>query len=299
MRIEKSRTIVRSPNRLRHVDQLCNEFARALACVQRQLDITEPLPPRRALLAQRLEATHAAFVACAARLDTLAYPDFFLCPELVELSIDDLLGGELFALARFVGCKVTGIRTQQTAIELDDPRRDPVEEGPVVRDDDSSADLPAADLRASDAGDVEMVRRLVEQQQVRSQCERQRERRALAFSTRGGFRCYFGRDVEAMQELREARLAAPALAFIVNVIEAPAQDQTFTEGCGAAATQVPARRNAMRRPSCRGDLAVIERGPARDDLQERGLAGAVASDQADPFVVLDGKVARSSNGCRP
>ena len=38
------------------------------------------------------------------------------------------------------------------------------------------------------------------------------------------------------------------------------------------------------------DLAVVERDPARDDLQQRRLAGAVAADQADALAVVDREV---------
>ena len=94
---------------LADVQQLGDELAGALAGIERELDVAEPLASRGALDAQRFEPAHAPFVARAARLDAAADPRFFLRPELVELAVRDLLGGELLALARFVGGEVAGI----------------------------------------------------------------------------------------------------------------------------------------------------------------------------------------------
>ena len=61
---------------------------------------------------------------------------------------------------------------------------DAVEERAVVRDDDRRRLLAQQLLEQRDAVDVEMIGRLVEQQQVGRQRERQRERRALALAAR-------------------------------------------------------------------------------------------------------------------
>ena len=108
MRSDRSRTIVPLAEALARRRQLGDELAGALAGIERELDVAEPLAPRGALVAQRFEPAHAAFVARAARLDAVADPHFLLRPELVELAIRDLLGGELLALARFVGGEVAG-----------------------------------------------------------------------------------------------------------------------------------------------------------------------------------------------
>ena len=99
----------------------------------------DALAARGALVAQALQAPHAAFVARAARLDALADPDFLLRPELVELGVLDRLGGELRRLARLVGGEVAREGQQPAAVELDDARGDAVEEGAVVGDEQIAA----------------------------------------------------------------------------------------------------------------------------------------------------------------
>ena len=144
--------------------------------------IAEPFAARRALDAQRFEPAHAAFVARATRLDAATDPDFFLRPELVELAIGDVFGRELLALARFVGGEVAGKAAQQAAIELDDARDDAIEERAVVRDHDRGRALEQQLFQRRDAVDVQVIGRLVEQQQVGLQRQCERERGALALA---------------------------------------------------------------------------------------------------------------------
>jgi hypothetical protein len=82
--------------------------ARALAGVERKLHVAEPCAALAALAPQRVQPAHAAFVACPACLDPLAYPGFLLRPEPVELSLRNRFGGELVGLPRFVGAEVAG-----------------------------------------------------------------------------------------------------------------------------------------------------------------------------------------------
>ena len=132
----------------------------------------------------------------------------------------------------------------------------------------------------SDAVEVEVVGRLVEQQQLGLEREREGERRALRLPARGRL----GREVlvhlEAVQELGEPRLGAPALPLVVDRRNVAAQQQAR-----------PQRRRVrqlrlllhQRHPQAVAlpQLAVVERRRAGDDAEQRGLAGAVAADQPD------------------
>ena len=191
-----------------------------------------------------------------------------------NLRCADRFGGELVGLARLVGGEVAGIRAQQAAIELDDARGDAIEERAVVRDDDRGR-APCATqlLDQRDAVDVEMVGGLVEQQQVGRQRERQRERRALASRRRRPL----GRgrlvEAEAMQELDQPRLGAPAVALVGNRVEPAAQrealaqrrrarqlglllDQHDARGRRASSARRRRARAARRSPASSDDLPV-------------------------------------------
>ncbi len=153
---------------------------------------------RGALVAQRFESAHAAFVTSPASFDAFTNPDFFLRPELVELAIHHFFGGELLALARLVGREVAGIGAQQAAIELDDASDDPIQERAVVSDDDGRRSLDQEFFERRDAVDIQMVGRLVEHQQIGFQRQRQSERGAFAFAARGRFGCALGRNAETL-----------------------------------------------------------------------------------------------------
>src|SRR5690606_27781942 len=102
---------------------------------------------------------------------------FLLRQQLVELRVEGRLAGEFVGLARLVLRETARIRAQAPAIELDDAGRDAVEEAPVVRDDDQRAAQAAQQLfEPGDRFDVEVVGRLVEQQQVRIGYQRARPR---------------------------------------------------------------------------------------------------------------------------
>ena len=159
---------------LRDVLELGDQLPGALARVERQPHAAHAFPPRGALVAQFLEPAHPARIARAAGLHALADPDLLLCPELVEAPALERLRGELLLLAPLVGGEVAGKGAQQAPVEFDDAGRDPVEERAVVSDDDGGRALEQQVLEQRDAVDVEVVGRLVEQQQLRLQRERER-----------------------------------------------------------------------------------------------------------------------------
>ena len=80
----------------------------------------------------------------------------------------------------FVRVKVARVGAQFAAIEFDDARRNAVQECAIVRDDDGGRAVEQQALELRDAGDVEVVRRLVEQQQLGFESQGQRERCPLS-----------------------------------------------------------------------------------------------------------------------
>ncbi|MET3511967.1 hypothetical protein ABIC64_003436 [Plantibacter flavus] len=86
-----------------------------------------------------------------------------------ELLLDDVL------------VEAAGVLVEVEVLDLDDAGDHGVEEGPVVRDDDRcAAERAEPGFEPLDARDVEEVRRLVEEQDVRALEEDLRERRAVA-----------------------------------------------------------------------------------------------------------------------
>src|SRR5439155_354545 len=74
-------------------------------------------------------------------------------------------------------------RAVRPLVELDDPGDDSIEEGTIVRhDDDRSLICGQESLEHCEPGEVEVVRRLVEQQDVEAAEEDRRERGACGLS---------------------------------------------------------------------------------------------------------------------
>jgi hypothetical protein len=273
-----------SAERLADVRELRDEPSRTLAGVDRELHIAKPRPALASLPAQRFEPAHAALVARAARLDSLADPRFFLRPELVELAIGGRLGGKLARLARLIRGEIAGIGAQQAAIELDDAGRHAIEECAVMRDHDRRARLGDQLLHQRDAVEVEVVGRLVEEQEVRCQRQREGQRRALLLPARCGLRGGCLVEPEAMQVFDEPRLRAPAVALVLNRFELAANREALAQRRGAGQLRLLFDQHD-RESVARLHLPVVELTLARDDLQQRRLARAVPADEADalPF----------------
>ena len=127
---------------------------------------------------------HAAFVPGAACLDALAQPGLFLGQLLVELLLVGRFVGQRRVAAPQERRVVAGPRGQPPAIEFDDAGRQLLEEGAVVGDEEHGAGVVGQlRLEPRDGLDVEMVGRLVEQQQVRLRDQRPGEQRAAAPAT--------------------------------------------------------------------------------------------------------------------
>ena len=98
-------------------------------------------------------------------------------------------------------------RAARPLVELDDARDGAVEEGAVVRDDDDRAWMRGERaLEPGEPGEVEVVRRLVEQEDVEAAAEHGRERRARLLPARAG-----AGGVPLLREIadRERRRRAP------------------------------------------------------------------------------------------
>ena len=214
------------------INEFSHQLAGAFAGIQRELHFAQALAPRRAFITQCFQPAHAAFVAGAARLNAFAYPHFLLRPEFVKLAIGDGFIGQLIGLARFVRGEVAGIGAQQPAIEFDDARDDPIQKRAIMGDDNRRLDRAGYQqvFEQRNTGYIEMVGRLIQQQQVGFACERQCEHRSFAFAAGCGGGGPIFIETEAMQKLGEPRFGRPAFAVVVQVFETGAQCKTFAQG---------------------------------------------------------------------
>ena len=270
---------------------LADQLAGALARIHLQADLAGALAPGGPRLAQCLQPPHATFVAGTACLDALADPDLFLRPELVELAVGHRLGFQLLAAHLLVGGEVAGEAAHQPAIQLDDAGGHLIEEAPVVRDDDGRRPRVDDGLQRLDGLDVEMVGGLVQQQQVRFQRKGQRQRRPFVLPTRKPFGVNLRVDTEAVQLGPQPRLQRPVAPF-VPLVHQPcrraARQQALEERAGRRQHRLLLHQHDAQAVAhhC---TPVIELDAAGNDVEQAGLAGAVATDQPEPLAGGEGE----------
>ena len=168
------------------------------------------------------------------------------------------------------------------ALVGEDVRRDAVEEPPVVGDDHGAAgELEQRVLERAERLDVEVVGRLVEQQQVAALLEREREVEAVALTT--GEHAGLLLLVRALEaELRHVGARRDLDLADRDVVEAVGDDlpQRLVRVDAAAALVDVADLDGLADL----ELAAVERLEADDRLEQRGLADAVRADDADDAV---------------
>ena len=264
-----------------------------------------------------LERPRAALVARAPGLDPLPNPDLFLGQLLVEARVRRRLVFERLFLAPQVVLVVAGPAHEPAAIDLDNPRREFSQERAIVGNEHHGAGPGIhAILEPLDRRDVEMVRRLVEQQQVGLLHERSGKRDATPPAARELVHFLLGREVEVTDDGVDALLDMPAVprvdprvqclefehARLVEILSGQRpvfveQLLYFVEPRADHGPNVQVHRLRQRlRELCDDevallrDLAAVRLELARDQLEGRRLAGAVAADQAHALAGFDGEL---------
>ncbi len=262
-----------------------DELRRLLRLLDLQPDVAHLPASRRALGPHRLQRLHTAFVSRPPRLDALAQPHFFLGELPVELLLQDGFIGERRLLPPQVRGVVAGPGRQLTAIELDDPRRETLEERAVVRHEHHRAAIVREEaFQPGDGVDVQMVRRLVEQQQVRLADQRARHQHTPAPSARQRVHHRGGRQRESRQHEVHVVLAQPRFV-LVEMMRVPFGDDVEDGAARRERHVLLEPRHPQRRLT--PDVPGIGRSLAADDLQQRRFAGAVSPDHRHPFPWLD------------
>src|SRR5690606_31018618 len=171
------------------------------------------------------------------------------------------------------------------ALPREDVGRDAVEEPPVVRDDDGAArELEQRVLERAESLDIEVVRGLVEQEQVAALLEREREVEPVALTAReDARRLLLVRALEA--ERRDVRPRGHLDVADLDVVETVGDDlpQGLLRVDPAAGLVDVGDLDRLADL----ELPAVERLEADDRLEERGLADAVGPDDADDAVARE------------
>ena len=260
--------------------ELGDDLARAGGLAEREAARPDPSAAAGDLLAEAAQPLEAADVAGAAGGDAVDEP-LLLGGEALLLALPEalLLRVELGA-APEEGLPVAVPAREAAAVEVEDAARRPAQEGAVVRDEDArEAGSREERLEPLDRRDVEVVRRLVEQQQPGLRGEGGGEADAAAL---------------AAGEVVEARGAVdPQLRE-----EAGAARRVRAAGGGRGAGDdlrggaVLVGRDVLRevRDAEAGradDGALVGLEQPRHHLEQRGLALAVAAGDAGAVALLD------------
>ena len=271
------------------------------------------------LLEARLVLVHLHVLALAA----VALDELHLALDRARLGLGLLLGAEVTLHALPVVRAVVAAEHRQAAVaELPDAGDGRVEERPVVRGDQQRAGAPAQVLlEPLDGVDVEVVRGLVQHEQVRVGDDepgegrpgllaaRERRRRAQPLVPREPearerlvdplVQRVAAKDVEPVLEVR-----VPGPGGVPVVLEPLQLDGHRLEVRGAVADGCPQVRRRHERlvevrllaqqpeaqSSPPGHGAAVGLVAAGHDPQQRRLAGAVGADEADPLAGGDGGV---------
>ena len=300
-----------------HSARFDDEPARSLSFLRLKPNRARALASGTALAAQRLQRANASLVARSPRLDARPNPDFLLRQLLVELRPLARLGGQRRFLANEIRVVIGAPVHEPAAIELDDPRREAAQKRAIVRDEHQRCRaVDEETLHPFDRVDVEMVRRLVEQQHVGLTHERAGEQRlALSPARRRGER-HVGVEAEVRQHRLDARLQLPRVCRIERVmqpIELTKRSVARLHGDAMAGLMIlreqqPRRAetrgdNVVRRavdvawylllesrdgdPCLTNDVAGIRHDRPVEEFHDRALSRAVPSEETDAFASFD------------
>ena len=195
---------------------------------------------------------------------------------LLFLRLQDIL------LADQVGVVVAGPADQVAPVELNDARGDLAQESAVVGDEEKSRLLFQEDpFQPQDRFEIEVVGRLVKQQQVRLARERPGQQRA-ALEASGKLREAAPRlEAGVADQILDPDVPLPVLLVTVVVGPQPACDNVVHTALeiGRNLLCQPGKNRARRAEH----FARVGLHIAHDDLHQGRLSRAVAPDQADPL----------------
>ncbi len=150
-----------------------HQIAAALSFLDLQLRRPDLLSTIAAFAPHRLQRFDAAFVAGSSSLDAFANPDFFFGQSFVKQRVFFFFGRQCLFFADQKRIVVAGPVEQSAAVDFEDPGRHALQKHPVVGHEHQRRAEPEEKVfQPINRIDVEMVRRFVQQQQIRfgNQC---------------------------------------------------------------------------------------------------------------------------------
>ena len=232
-------------------------------------------------LPQRLQSGDAAHVALAARRHAVAHPVFLARDFAVELVLGDLFLFQLLVAPGLERAEAEVDAAGLAAVEPDGDAREVFQKAPVVGDQHQRrALLHEARFEPFDGRKVQVVGGLVEQQDVGVGGKHMGERGAAGFAARKLRGIFVAGQAELFQEIA-------SLMRIVGGAE-PAFD--IGQRGGKAGEVGLLRQVADGGAGLHEALAAVGLDQARNDLEQRRLARAVAAHETDPLARGDGQL---------
>ena len=166
----------------------------------------------------RLQSTNSPFVPRAASLNSLADPNFFLGQTFVEQGVLLFFGGEGGFFASQERIVIARPIEQPTTIDFENAVRQLAEEDAIVRDEQERHVRTAQKVfEPGDRVDVQMVRRLVEQQDVGIRHQGPGQQHASLHAGREGGELRVGGQRHSRNDLFDLMFALPSGGRVVCV----------------------------------------------------------------------------------
>ena len=303
-----------------------HQFAGPFGLVDLHRDRADPVAPGPSFPPEVDQRPDPAFVPGSAGLNPLPNPDLFLGEFLVEERPLALLGGEGGVFPLEVGVIVGPPIPEPPPVEFDDPGGHPPEEGPVVgHEQEGGAAIDQIVFHPLDRGDVEMVGRLVEQEQVRLLDQGSGQERLTFAPARGGGERLLGVEAQMRQDGLDSALELPGIGLVEGMVEPielseggvigiggqPVTGVVVADQQGAGIAQTTGGDVEHRAADSGGDVLFQPGGGQAglpdhfagigldrpvEELHQGALAGAVSAQQRHPLAAIDAEAGPIEKG---
>ena len=234
-----------------------------------------------ALLAQIAQPRHAPLVALAPRRDAVAHPVLLHRDATVELVPVALFFLQDRIAPRFEFAEAALEAARLPTIEPHGGARQPLKEAPVMADQhERRAHRAEFGFQPLDRRQVEMVRRLVEQQDIGRRREDARECRAPRFAAGKLIRCLRPVEAQIFQQIPRP----------IGIVARRQSGFDERQGRCKPAEVGLLRQIADRRPRRRRPRAAIDLDQSCGDLQQGRFTRTVAPDEAQPLALAQRQI---------
>ena len=227
-----------------------------------------------ALLAQRVEIAEPLDIALAAAGNAVAQPVLLVDDLAVELVLFALFLGQHLVAPGLEGAKAAVDLPDLAAIEPRRAARQVRQEPPVMADQDQRAAAAAEfAFQPFDGGEIEMVGRLVEQQDIGRRRQHARQCGAAGLAAGHLRRIFIAAKAELLQEI----------ARLIAIVAGAKSGLDIGQGGGITGEIRLLRQIADGRARLHEAAAAVGLDQTCGDLQQRRFPGPVAADQGDPL----------------